>query len=64
MRRVNLVLKDKLFDEINREAKKQGISRSSLINAALKRYIDAKRSGQAHEEERNKMHQAARRMDA
>jgi metal-responsive CopG/Arc/MetJ family transcriptional regulator len=63
MRRVNVLLSDKLLDEIDKEAKREGISRSALIRAALERYIEANRCERDHEEEQNKMHEAARKMD-
>ena len=64
MRRVNIFLTDKLLDDINKEANKEGIGRSAMIQAALERYIEAKRSERDHDEDQNKMYEAARKMDA
>ena len=60
---MSVVLKDKLLDELDKHAEKQGISRSSLINVALETYIEAKRSERDRPEERDKMHEAKRKMD-
>jgi metal-responsive CopG/Arc/MetJ family transcriptional regulator len=64
MGRVNVFLKDKLLDEINDEAKEQGTNRSALIQAALEKYIEAKRHEREEEEKRKKMQEASRKMDA
>jgi metal-responsive CopG/Arc/MetJ family transcriptional regulator len=64
MARVNVFLKDKLLDEINKEAKKQRINRSALIRTALEKYIEAKRRGREEEEKRKKMQVASCQMDA
>ena len=64
MGRVNVFLKDKLLDEINEEAKEEKTNRSALIQAALEKYIEAKRRGREEEEKRKKMQEASRKMDA
>jgi metal-responsive CopG/Arc/MetJ family transcriptional regulator len=64
MARVNVFLKDELLDEINREAEIEEINRSSLIQAALEQYLQAKRIRREEEEKRKKMQEASRKMDA
>jgi metal-responsive CopG/Arc/MetJ family transcriptional regulator len=64
MARVNVFLKDELLDEINREAEAQETNRSALIQAALEKYIEAKRREREEEEKRKKMQEASRKMDA
>jgi metal-responsive CopG/Arc/MetJ family transcriptional regulator len=64
MARVNVFLKDELLDEINREAEIEEINRSSLIQAALEQYLQAKRVRREEEERRKKMQEASRKMDA
>jgi metal-responsive CopG/Arc/MetJ family transcriptional regulator len=55
MARVNVFLSDRLLDEINQQAKEEGINRSALIQAAAKKYIEAKRRGREEEQIRRKM---------
>jgi metal-responsive CopG/Arc/MetJ family transcriptional regulator len=64
MARVNVFLKDELLDEINREAEVEETNRSSLIQAALEEYLQAKRMKREEEEKRKKMQEASRKMDA
>jgi len=64
MARVNVFLKDELLDEINREAEVEETNRSSLIQAALEEYLQAKRMKREEEEKRKKMQDASRKMDA
>jgi metal-responsive CopG/Arc/MetJ family transcriptional regulator len=64
MARVNVFLKDELLDEINREAEVEETNRSSLIQAALEEYLQAKRMKREEEENRKKMQEASRKMDA
>jgi metal-responsive CopG/Arc/MetJ family transcriptional regulator len=64
MGRVNVFLKDELLDEINREAEVEETNRSSLIQAALEEYLQAKRMKREEEEKRKKMQDASRKMDA
>jgi metal-responsive CopG/Arc/MetJ family transcriptional regulator len=64
MARVNVFLKDELLDEINREAEIEEINRSSLIQAALEQYLQAKRVKREEEEKRKKMQEASRKIDA
>jgi metal-responsive CopG/Arc/MetJ family transcriptional regulator len=63
MARVNVFLKDELLDEINREAEVEETNRSSLIQAALEEYLQAKRVKREEEEKRKKMQEASRKMD-
>lgn len=62
MARVNVFLKDKLLDEINEEAKKEGTNCSALIQVAVENYIEAKR--REREEKRKKMQEASHKMNA
>jgi metal-responsive CopG/Arc/MetJ family transcriptional regulator len=64
MSRVNVFLSDRLLDEINQQAKEEGINRSALIRAAVEKYIEAKRSAREEEQRRKKMQDASRNMDA
>jgi len=64
MGRVNVFLSGQLLQEIDQEAKKEGTTRSALIQNALEKYIEAKRCGQEGEEKRKKMQGASRKMDA
>jgi metal-responsive CopG/Arc/MetJ family transcriptional regulator len=64
MARVNVFLNDQLLDEINRQAKEEGINRSALIQAAVEKYIEAKRRGRQEAQKRGKMQDASRKMDA
>ena len=64
MTRVNVFFSDQLLDEINQQAKEEGISRNALIEAAVRKYIEAKRRGHAEEEKRKKMQEASRKMDS
>jgi post-segregation antitoxin (ccd killing protein) len=64
MARVNVFLKDELLEAINREAEAEEINRSALIQAALEKYIDAKRREREEEEKRKKMQDASRKIDA
>lgn len=59
MNRVNVFLKDKLLDEINREVKEEKTNRSALIQAALEKYIEAKRREREEEKKRNKTREAS-----
>ena len=63
MARVNVFLKDELLDEINEEAKEEKTSRSSLIQTALEKYLEAKRKRREEEERRKEMKEASDRMD-
>ncbi|HZA53047.1 MAG TPA: ribbon-helix-helix protein, CopG family [Candidatus Udaeobacter sp.] len=64
MARVNVFLKDELLEQINREAEAEETNRSALIQAALEKYIEAKRREREEEEKRKKMQEASRKMDA
>jgi metal-responsive CopG/Arc/MetJ family transcriptional regulator len=64
MARVNVFLSDQLLDEINQQAKEEGRNRSALIQAALEKYIEAKRRGREEEEKRKKAQEASLKMDA
>jgi metal-responsive CopG/Arc/MetJ family transcriptional regulator len=63
MARVSVFLKDELLDEINEEARDEGTNRSSLIQAALEEYLQAKRRRREEEEKRKKMQEASRKID-
>ena len=64
MARVNVFLRDRLLDELNRQAKQEGIDRGALIQDALENYIQAKRREREDEHKRRKMPEASRKMDA
>lgn len=64
MTRVNVFLSDQLLDEINQQAKEQGINRSALIQAVMENYIEAKRRDSEEEKKRRKMLEASLKMDA
>ena len=64
MGRVNVFLEDKLLEEINEEAKEEGVNRSALIQAAVEKYIEDKRRKREEEKKRKKMQEASRKMDA
>lgn len=65
MARVNVFLSDQLLDEIDQQAKQEGSNRSTLIQAAVEKYIEAKRRPRDKDEEkRKKMPGACRKMDA
>lgn len=64
MARVSVFLKDELLDEINREAEAEETNRSSVIQAALEEYLQAKRMKREEEEKRKKMQDASHKIDA
>ena len=64
MARVSVFLKDELLDEINREAAAEETNRSSVIQAALEEYLQAKRMKREEEEKRKKMQDASHKIDA
>jgi metal-responsive CopG/Arc/MetJ family transcriptional regulator len=64
MGRVNVFLKDKLLDEINKEAKEEGTSRSELIQTALEKYFEGKQRDREEQEKRKKMEDTSHKMDA
>lgn len=64
MARVSVFLKDELLDEINREAEAEETNRSSLIQAALEEYLQARRMKREEEEKRKKMQDASHKIDA
>jgi metal-responsive CopG/Arc/MetJ family transcriptional regulator len=64
MARVNVFLSDRLLDELNRQARQEGIDRGALIQTALENYIQAKRREREDEQKRRKMLEASRKMDA
>lgn len=63
MARVNVFLSDQLLDEIDQQVKEEGTNRSALIQAAVEKYIEAKRRPREEEDKRKKMQEASRRMD-
>jgi metal-responsive CopG/Arc/MetJ family transcriptional regulator len=64
MGRVNVFLKDKLLDAINKEAKEEGTNRSALIQTALENYIEAKSRRRKKEKKQDKIQETFRKMDA
>jgi metal-responsive CopG/Arc/MetJ family transcriptional regulator len=64
MARVNVFLNDRLLEEINQQAKKEGRNRDALIQAAVEKYIEAQRRAREEEQKRRTMQDACRRMDA
>jgi post-segregation antitoxin (ccd killing protein) len=64
MARVNVFLKKELLDQIKEQAKEEAINRSALIQAALEESIEGKRRERKEEENRKKMHEASRKMNA
>jgi metal-responsive CopG/Arc/MetJ family transcriptional regulator len=64
MVRVNIFLKDKLLNQIDQEAREEGTNRSALIQTALEKYMDAKQRERGEKEERKKMQEASRKIDA
>ena len=63
MARVNVFLKDDLLVEINREADIEKTNRSSLIQTALEKYLEAKRHEREEKEKRKKMQEASHKID-
>jgi len=64
MARVNVFLSDQLLHEIDQEAKKEGTTRSVLIQMVLGQHIEAKRREREEKDEnRKKMQKASRKMD-
>ncbi len=64
MGRVSVFPKDKFLEELDEEAKEEGINRNSLIQTALREYLQAKRKKREEEEKRKKMLKASRKIDA
>jgi metal-responsive CopG/Arc/MetJ family transcriptional regulator len=64
MARINVFLKDDLLNEINREAEAEETNRSALIQTALEEYLRGKKRQREEEENRRKMQEASRKMDA
>jgi hypothetical protein len=64
MARINIFLSDQLLQEIDLEAKDEGTNRTALIQAALKKFIEAKRHGREEEKKYRKMREGSRKMDA
>ena len=63
MARVNVFLSDQLLQELNQQAKEEGINRSALIQAVVEKYVEAKRRVREEQKQR-KMQEACRKMDA
>jgi len=63
MGRINVFLKDELLDEVNREAERENINRSSLIQSALEEFLQAKRMKREEEKKQKEMQEAARKME-
>jgi len=63
MARVNVFLSDDLLKAMDEEAEREGITRSALIQAALSKYLTARRKAREEEERQRRMEEACREMD-
>lgn len=64
MARVNIFLKDELLQSIDAEAAESGMNRSALVQAALIRFLEARRKEREEAAIRRDMEEAGRGMDA
>ena len=64
MARVNVFLADELLAAIDAEAADSRVGRSALVQAALTRYLDARRKEREEAQVRREMDEAGRGMDA
>jgi hypothetical protein len=64
MARVNVFLPDQLLQAIDAEAEESHIDRSTLVQSALSRYLDAVRGEREEASLRQEMDDACRGMDA
>jgi len=62
--RVNVFLKDELLKAIDAEAEESRMNRSSLVQSALTRYLEARRKEREEAEIRRAMEEACRGMDS
>jgi len=63
MARVNIIIPDQLLGTLDKEAEEESISRSGLIQEAIRRYLEERRLEQEAEARQKKMEQAASKMD-
>jgi hypothetical protein len=63
MARVNIFLTDELLNEIDAEAADSHVGRSSLVQAALRSFLDARRREREETKLRGEMAEACRGMD-
>jgi metal-responsive CopG/Arc/MetJ family transcriptional regulator len=63
MARVNVFLKDDLLKDVDREAARSATSRSSVLQAALRNYLQARQEAREADERRRAMEDACRRID-
>jgi metal-responsive CopG/Arc/MetJ family transcriptional regulator len=61
---LSIARRKKLLEEINKEAKAEGIDRSTLIQTALEKYFESKWGERAEQKKRQKLDEACRKMDA
>ncbi len=59
-----MFLKDDLLKAVDAESERAGTSRSALIQAALKEYLDAQRRAREEAEAQRRMDEACMKMDA
>ncbi len=64
MARVNVFLSDDLLKAVDAEANASGVGRSTLVQAALNRYLDDRRREREETERRRDMELACRGIDA
>jgi predicted transcriptional regulator len=64
MARINVFLKDDLLEAVDAEAESSSLNRSALIQAALVKFLDARRKEREEAEARREMEEAGRGMDA
>lgn len=64
MARVNIFLTDDLLKAIDVEATDSRVGRSTLVQSALRRYLDARRKEKEDAHVRREMDEACREMDA
>lgn len=63
MARVNVFLKDDLLKDIDQEAAQSSKSRSALLQAALRDYLEARRRERETDRRRKAMEEACQRID-
>jgi metal-responsive CopG/Arc/MetJ family transcriptional regulator len=63
MARVNVFLQDDLLKDIDREAARSSTSRSALLQAALRNYLDAREREREADQQRRAMEEACQRID-
>ena len=63
MARVNVIIPDRLLEALDQSAEEEKMSRSGLIQEAIRRYLQDRQFQQEALARRKKMEQAASRMD-